>query len=442
MANTKRIFVLDLNDHNLCLQSEDMQVYAPGYAIFDDHEITTGKDAKNQYRLKPLSASNQFWDQLSLDPIRSSTARVKHNADLVYHQLKTWFDEFSVEHLIISAPGSYSERQLALLLGICQSLNVQVDSIVDSAVLHTTQLYNGQYVHVEFLLHQAVLTPIDIHQRTVLKKQATLLPGCGAAQIDDAWARAISDEFIRQLRYNPLHDAKAEQSVYNQLAEWQLSLAAGNNEIRIDEQSIKIANSLFSDAIKPLLNRVIDRIKPLTDTNSQIVLSPSCSAIVGLNEILPEAILLSENTTRPLAFEYLEQLQDDHGETALIHQLRANPARSVTFNDLNYSGSNQSQASALLELTPSHLLVNSQAYPIGKRLLLDARLLPLDSHNQALDAFVELFSEAGVVYLNILQHGLKMNDREIDFNSTVNALKIGDKIASASANATLIKVHS
>ncbi|GAA6167274.1 hypothetical protein [Sessilibacter corallicola] len=423
-------FILELNDHQLCLNSADGYQCQPGYAIFDDKGVMTGEPAKAQYRLRPLNASNQFWDQVSVDPIRSNTPHVTHNADLVYQQLKSLLSSVQCETLIIAAPGSFSDRQLALILGICQSLSVRVASVVDSALLQSVNFPDGSYFHLDFLLHQAVITHIDIQQRTALKQKTLLVPGCGMAQWEDIWARAIADEFIRQTRYNPLHNADNEQELYLQLNAWMQGLESGESEIDLAGQSIKLSLNYLLEASQSLFKTLDQHLASIVDSSGTLVLSPVASEITKMSGNYDQALALANEQIRPAACQYFDQLSNDHGETALIESLKLPNASGK--NTDNTTGTTAEKAYSASSAQPTHILINATAYPLNNELTLSSEF----NVNQASSLVTFAITASGIV-------ATSANDSVLVNNAPLQpetALNIGDTIRYQDHQATMIQV--
>ena len=51
--------------------------------------------------------------------------------------------------------------------------------------------------------------------------------------LHDSWVNMLTDEFIKQSRFDPHHNAETEQYVYNQLEEW-LKRSLHDNEILME----------------------------------------------------------------------------------------------------------------------------------------------------------------------------------------------------------------
>ena len=55
--------------------------------------------------------------------------------------------------------------------------------------------------------------------------------GSGLMALHDAWAGMIRDAFIKQSRFDPLHNAETEQFIYNRLEEWLAAVNGGNEAL-------------------------------------------------------------------------------------------------------------------------------------------------------------------------------------------------------------------
>ena len=213
--------IIELNDSNIQLSQDDRQWSSPGYALATADEVLIGEAARQQARLMPLSAFNQFWHRLSLEATSSANHRVRHHADLAYFQLSDLAQQAGeCDEVVLAVPGNFSADQLSLLLGIARECPFNAVGLVDCAVAALApEVGQGRYLHVDIQLHQVVISEVEVDSEARLAKTEPV-PEAGLETLYGHWARMISDQFIQQTRFDPLHTAEAEQQLYNHLSAW------------------------------------------------------------------------------------------------------------------------------------------------------------------------------------------------------------------------------
>jgi len=122
--------------------------------------------------------------------------------------------------LVIAVPAYMEAASLGLLLGIAGELKLPVAALVDAAVAATRREYrNAVPVHVDLSLHATTLTRLAQSDQVQVER-AEVLRDCGLHVLYDAWINAVSEVFVRQSRFDPLHTADTEQMLYNRIAGW------------------------------------------------------------------------------------------------------------------------------------------------------------------------------------------------------------------------------
>lgn len=205
----------------LAAGSQGQTLRVPGYALLEDQGIQTGASALSQAWLYPQRSFNQFWRQLTLAPLPASHRHARHYADLAFAQLRQIHQELgSPEEVIFLLPGSFSRDQLSILLGLANALPVATRAMVDAAVAAASALDSqGDILHLDIQLHQAVITHLVAGEK-VSRVAVDIVPDAGLKSFHGAWAQQIADQFIQQFRYDPLHRARDEQQLHDQLPLW------------------------------------------------------------------------------------------------------------------------------------------------------------------------------------------------------------------------------
>jgi hypothetical protein len=221
---------LELNDARLVLarDAEAPVVVADseGYALLEGESVLTGDLARSRARLRPIYAYNRYWREIGTAPLPRANVRAQTAADLAFAHL----DELLAPHrapgdeLLIALPAGYQREQLGLLLGVAGECGVQVTGLIDAAVAAVANEVAGErLLHLDLELHHAVLTVLEPGP-PLRRAQSELLPRHGLLSLQEKWVEAIAAAFVRRTRFDPLHEARNEQVLWNSLGEWLVGL--------------------------------------------------------------------------------------------------------------------------------------------------------------------------------------------------------------------------
>ena len=218
--------VVELNDQHLLIQTDQGLLYGePGFAQLTKTGITTGDTAKASAWQQPQHSYNQYWRQLNQQPLPSPQQWARHHADIAFAQFKQLLQAAgSPDNIIIAVPGTVTDEQLSLLLGLASAIPVQVKAVIDSALAICAE-HTESTLLVEMQLHQTQVSLIDCSASTSSLSQQETLPDIGIMQLYNAVARYISDRLVEGYRYDPLHSSETEQALYDQLPDWLMQLA-------------------------------------------------------------------------------------------------------------------------------------------------------------------------------------------------------------------------
>ncbi len=213
---------IEINDSGLVVaDAERVLAVEPGYALVERGNITTGAEAYRQARLKPRQVSNRYWSSLSLDPDSAGLDGVGNAAELAYAQLSDLWKRFGgAGPVVFVVPGYYSREQLGLLVGLAEECGVPVAGLVDAAAAASARPYpERQLVYVDAGLHRVSLTLVDQADEAIAAAEQGLA-NTGLAQANDMLARFIAERFVLATRFDPFHDARSEQALYDGLPGW------------------------------------------------------------------------------------------------------------------------------------------------------------------------------------------------------------------------------
>lgn len=217
-----RTLAIEINDAGLVVADEDaVLAVEPGYALVENGTITTGAAAQGQARLKPDRISNRYWSGLSLQPGSAGLGSM-NAAELAFAQLDALWRRFrdDASGAVLVVPGYYSREQLGLLLGLAEECGLTVRGLVDTAVAASSRPYPGrQIVHVDAGLHRVSLTALTQADEAIAEQEQAL-ETTGLVTVEERLARWVSEVFVLATRFDPLHRAETEQTLYDRLPQW------------------------------------------------------------------------------------------------------------------------------------------------------------------------------------------------------------------------------
>jgi hypothetical protein len=269
---------------------------SPGFALIDGRELAVGLDAERNARIKPRRLHSRFWQELGTAPLGRPFPGYLRTADLAHAHLKAVWDADGgrAEEVIVAVPGTYSDDQLALLLGIARELAIPIRGLVDVAVAASADReLPSSALHLDLHLHCAVLTELE-HGDELVRKTVRTENRIGLLGLRDTWARVIAQTFVRATRFDPLHVAATEQMLYAQLADYLEVLAEKEStEVRIAsggrQHSIEIERSRIVDAAISAYDSVVSLLKNHENhDDTTLLLSHRTAALPGLVDHLNE----------------------------------------------------------------------------------------------------------------------------------------------------------
>jgi hypothetical protein len=277
-----QIATLELNDQNLLIQTEDGTIHSqPGFALVTDSGIETGEEARALAWSRPQDSYHDFWRQLNQVPLPIQYTWARHHADIAYAQLKRILIQAkSPEKLIIAVPGSFSDEQLSLLLGLTKSLGTNVVSVIDSALAACADQKKATAL-VELQLHQAIVSFIEHREDRQVVCQQEVIPNIGISQIYNSVAHYISKTLIKIYRYDPLHTSEGAQEIYNQIPEWFAKFRLVDSiSIVLKSPQGELTLKLQKKDIEKLLNQRLGNLKSAINKHSNVELLFSYGAIL------------------------------------------------------------------------------------------------------------------------------------------------------------------
>ncbi len=360
--------IIELNDADIRVhQGERLLLHCPGVAVIRGDSLHLGEQAAAMTHLHPRHTYNRYWSALSQDPWPAAAGSLRHNADLAYRHLLSLHERAGKPaEVIFAVPGSFSTAQLALLLGISQSCPYAAVGLVDTAVAAAAAVAGpGRYQHLELQLHQAVLTRIDV-QDQVERHSVDVVEGSGVLAIHDAAAELISDTFIQQSRFDPLHRAETEQAVYDQLPRCLAALQT-QPEVILDivvgasRQQARLTRDNMIERLRRVYAVILQRLEP----DRMVLLSDRAAALPGLSQSCAASMTLAEDVVRRGCLLHLDRIRSAGPNLNFVTHL---PAPREPTLQMPEAEPPRARHQANLEHA-THLLHGYQAWPLDQRTL-------------------------------------------------------------------------
>jgi hypothetical protein len=354
------IAVLELNDQNLLIQTEDGAVHTePGFAHLTATGIETGDRARACAWQQTQHCYNQYWRQLNQLALPSQQNWARHHGDIAFAQLKQMLEAAgSPERLIMVVPGSFSDEQLSLLLGLASAIPVQMASIIDSAL--ATCINNAKpTLLVELQLHQAVISLVQPADGSMVVSDQEIIPDLGVMHLYNAAARYISDRMIEDYRYDPMHNSDGEQTIYDQLPNWLMQLG-WEDEIAISLPSsqgdlkLNLPKAVIAELFGQRLNHLNAALQKHSTAN--LCFAHSASLIPALISEYASADVASQAIATDNCLDLQELRKGDE-----LHRI-------ISLAKGTSRGSSPKQKSHKKQGEVTHLLYRDQAYPLHQPL--------------------------------------------------------------------------
>jgi hypothetical protein len=219
-----RALSLDLSDGGLVGLAEGGGLLgpSPGCALVEGELSLFGEEALRRCRLRPRHVALDYWARLDGEPLGPPFPAGLSAADLVHGHLASLWAKArrGTGEVVLAVPGVYAERQLGLLLGIARALEMPVAGLVDAALAAACAGFPGErLLHVDLGLRRAVVT--EVRQGAALvRERVARVDRFGLDEVWDATMRGAAAAFVRQARFDPLHDAATEQALFDRLPGW------------------------------------------------------------------------------------------------------------------------------------------------------------------------------------------------------------------------------
>jgi hypothetical protein len=367
------LLAISINDVELMSgNGRSFATHGPGIALLDPERLLLGEEARAQARLRPRRVADRYWAELSTRPLPHPTAYAATLADLAFAQLKQIWGQRAdgTDEVLLVVPGTLPREALGLVLGMAEELAMPVQGLVDAAVASTTASAPGaDLFHLDFFQHEALLTRME-QGHDVGRGPQRQVPEAGVSRLRAAWVAAAAEAFVKQTRFDPLHDAASEQQLYDGLDQWLASLGEEPEvtmsvTLRGEEVSAALSREAVLREATPAWRAVLAALDELRGEGRPAALGVASRGgrLTGLLEALRAADRVSVELLAPDAplrgvLDRAASIRSPDGDVRYVTRL---PALAVA--DVAVSLPQPDPVAD--EHAPTHVLLDAYAYAVG-----------------------------------------------------------------------------
>jgi hypothetical protein len=447
------MFALELNDALLVLAARPadgaagLVARAPGVASVSDAGVLTGAAAAALAKLQPLRLQQRYWQDLGSKPLGRAPQPQLSAADLAYEQLRVLLDGARAP-LLLAVPPGCDRTQLGLLLGIAAEAGAVEIGLVDAALAACALTpLPPQVVHLELHRHQAVATVIEQAGSGARRARYECDLESGTLRLEQLCMDLLAAQCVRQTRFDPRHEAHAEQQLANvisgclqQLAQADsasIGLPTGSDTVQIELRQAQWLAA--ADPVYAALLRLVQRARPAGQP-IELRLGARAHGFPGLAERL-QALNACELTLLPEGAAALGALQWSASilrgsEPVLVQQLPLPLRPGATSPSAAITAAAPEQAATHIVHAGRAWLLHADPLTIGTAVPAGQRALPLAAGLPGVSrVHCRVSNRAGVASVaDLSTYGTFINDERVHGTAT---LRRGDRLRLGTPGVTL-----
>ena len=433
--------VIELNDAEVkVFQAGEVVASSPGIAVIKEDRIELGQAALQSTHIDPRNTFSRFWSNLNQDNLKRRTKLARHHADLAFAHLSALHEMArEVDEAVFAVPGSFTNGQLSLLLGLAEASPFTATGLVDAAVAATAATAGaGEYNHLDIHLHHTVVTSLEVSgavKRTAVK----VIDEVGLLAIQDKCVSHIADLFVQQSRFDPLHHAATEQALCNRMAQCLQELESeADTVVHIEFDNARYQARVNRERLVESLRPLYNKISAAVDASRISLVHKRLAGLPAFTDHLAAAgskvEVLDQRAVFAGCMGYVRDGKAADEGIYFVTQLKAAAEPGITHAATPASLEQKPEAGA------THVLVDAEAHPLGQTpLYLSAQAGLTQSRGQ--DAFCSLALEDSVATLTPADAaaGVFVNGRAVTGDTR---LKPGDVVGltGSAYEFTLIRV--
>ena len=359
--------VIELNDCDVCIfQAGEVVARSPGIAVLKQDRIELGQAALQSTHIDPRNTFSRFWSNLNQDNFKRRTKLARHHADLAFAHLSALHEMAGeVDEAVFAVPGSFTNGQLSLLLGLAEASPFTATGLVDAAVAATAATAGaGEYNHLDIHLHHTVVTSLEVSgavKRTAVK----VIDEVGLLAIQDKCVNHIADLFVQQSRFDPLHHAATEQALCNRMAQCLQELGSdADTVVHIEFDNARYQARVNRERLVETLQPLYNKISAAVDASRVSLVHKRLAGLPAFTDHLAAAggkvEVLDERAVFAGCMGYVRDGKAAEEGIYFVTQLKAAAEPGITHAATPASLEQKPEAGA------THVLVDAEAYPLGQ----------------------------------------------------------------------------
>lgn len=359
--------VIELNDAEVkVFQAGEVVASSPGIAVIKEDRIELGQAALQSTHIDPRNTFSRFWSNLNQDNFKRRTKLARHNADLAFAHLSALHEMAgNVEEAVFAVPGSFTNSQLSLLLGLAEASPFTATGLVDAAVAATAATAGaGEYNHLDIHLHHTVVTSLEVSD-AVKRTAVKVIDEVGLLAIQDKCVNHIADLFVEQSRFDPLHHAATEQALCNRMALCLHELESeADTVVHVEFENARYQARVNRERLVEALRPLYNKISAAVDASRISLVHKRLAGLPAFTDHLAaagrEVEVLDERAVFAGCMGYAREGKAGDEGIYFVTQLKAAAEPAISF-----------ATTASLEQKPeaagaTHVLVDAEAHPLGQ----------------------------------------------------------------------------
>lgn len=360
--------VIEISDIALSVaDASGLRQSSAACAVLDGRELVLGDAARARARLNPRQTHDRFWAQLDQQPLHRAAGNAKSHADLAWFHLHAIWKAVgrADDEVIFAVPPDWDRQQLALLLGIAQACEIRTVGLVAAPVAAASSVADGErLLYLDTQWQRVRATPIDGDRQRALGVSVEASKR-GMSALYDTWAALISEHFLHETRFDPLHRADSEQLLYARLPEWLRTLrehasAALEMDVGARVYRVEMSRQSLVSAVAADYQTLVAAARG--NHPDRVLLGHRLASYPGLADAFAQhdiaATVCAEDAVLQGALLHFDAIRSDPGAPAFVTRLpRANVAPTAV----------AAPVADEIGPTPSHALLGWRAIALSER---------------------------------------------------------------------------
>jgi hypothetical protein len=361
------------------LEVDDSSRESPGVVVPEKKTLHVGQAARAVAHLYPRLVLNRFWDRLDTEPLKHPLHFAGNHAEIAFlHLERIWRKVGTAESaMIVAVPGFMNRQQMGIILGIARELEIPLQGFIALPVAAASRSIpdDSLALHLDLHLHRTEISLLEAAERLWLRETFTLEEK-GVAHLHRILVETIAREFVRTTRFDPLHQARSEQQLFDRLPALLEELQAQSSvDVALrggsGVQHVAVKRGLLREALTSYLGELINTVQNLLRREGPearpliFQLAHRMQLLPGIRRCLrsvtaTEIVTLDAGAGARGALAVWSRLAGQNGGEGIAY-FKSRPRRTGERVKKTRAGTAGGEPTR-----PTHLLVGSIAYPIGE----------------------------------------------------------------------------